>query len=145
MNNRAWLDNNIINLIEKAGENDFLTVISEANVLAAKELIKINAYSQVDFFVILASINLLNASIKLPDFKNQLTYSEIKGNVSRILHYLISLEFNKYELDFYINPTERCAYIEIYGLQFSFHNININDTINVFIDSDKNKKNLGKG
>ena len=45
MNNRAWLDNNIINLIEKAGENDFLTVISEANVLAAKELIKINAYS----------------------------------------------------------------------------------------------------
>ena len=131
MNNRAWLDNNIINLIEKAGENDFLTVISEANVLAAKELIKINAYSQVDFFVILASINLLNA--------------EIKGNVSRILHYLISLEFNKYELDFYINPTERCAYIEIYGLQFSFHNININDTINVFIDSDKNKKNLGKG
>ena len=90
-------------------------------------------------------LTLLNASIKLPDFKNQLTYSEIKGNVSRILHYLISLEFNKYELDFYINPTERCAYIEIYGLQFSFHNININDTINVFIDSDKNKKNLGKG
>lgn len=139
MYNGDWFDDKISELIEKAGNGDFSTNITETNVLQAKELIKTNAYSTAQFFLILASINLLNASIKRPEYKNRLSYSEIKGNVSRILHYLITIDFKKYNLDFYINPTEQCAYVEIYNLQFSFHNININDTIKGFIDSDRNK------
>lgn len=139
MSNRDWLDSKIRELKVKAESEDFLTVITESNVSQAKELIKKNAYSTAEFFVLFASINLLNTSIKRPEYKKKLTYAEIKGNVSRVLHYLITLDFNKYNLDFYINPADQCAYVEIYNLQFSFHNININDTIKKFIDSDRNK------
>lgn len=137
---------NIINaLLERievlkrlATNSDFVTEITENNVLKAQEIIKRNAYSKVDFFTILASINLLNAAIKRPEFKKQINYREIKGNVSRVLHYLISLKINKYDIDFSINPIEKCAYIEIFNLQFSFHNIYINEKINTFIESERN-------
>ena len=67
-----------------------------------------------------------------------MAYAEIKGNVSRILHYLASFNYNKYDIEFYINTAEKCAYVEIFNLQFSFHNININETLKAYIDSDRN-------
>lgn len=138
MNIITALDDRIEELKKQAMNTDFVTEISETNVLKAQQIIQNNAYSTVEFFKILASINLLNAAIKKPEFKKQISYNEIKGNVSRVLHYLISLKINKYDLDFSINPVEKCAYIEIFNLQFSFHNININEKINAFIESERN-------
>ena len=138
MNIITAIDERIEVLKKQATNGDFVTVISENNVLKAQEIIKRNAYSKVDFFTILASINLLNAAIKRPEFKKQVSYIEIKGNVSRVLNYLISLKINKYDIDFSINPLEKCAYIEIFNLQFSFHNIYINEKINTFIASERN-------
>lgn len=138
MNIITAIDERIEVLKKQATNGDFVTVISENNVLKAQEIIKRNAYSKVDFFTILASINLLNAAIKRPEFKKQVSYIEIKGNVSRVLNYLISLKINKYDIDFSINPVEKCAYIEIFNLQFSFHNIYINEKINTFIASERN-------
>ena len=134
----STLDYRIVDLKKQALNSDFVTDISESNVLKAQKIIKENAYSTVEFFKILASINLLNAAIKRPEFKKQISYSEIKGNVSRVLHYLISFNHNKYDLDFSINKVEKCAYIEVFNLQFSFHNININEKINAFIESARN-------
>lgn len=139
MNIISAIEDRIVELKKQALDSDFVTDISVTNVLKAQKLIKNNAYSKVEFFMILASINLLNAAIKKPEFKKQLSYIEIKGNVSRVLHYLISLSHNKYDLDFSINAEEKCAYIEIFNLQFSFHNININEKINAYIESDRNK------
>jgi hypothetical protein len=138
MNIISALDDRIVDLKKQALNSDFVTEISETNVLKAQQIIKRNAYSAVEFFTILASINLLNAAIKRAEFKKQISYNEVKGNISRVLHYIISLKFNKYDLDFSINPEEKCAYIEIFNLQFSFHNININEKINAFIESERN-------
>lgn len=139
MNRIDWLNEQVNQLIEKAMDDKFMTNITVSKVLHAKRLIKNFAYSTEDFFIILASINLLNASIKRPEYRNMLTYEELKGNASRIIHYLITLEANKYSMNFYINPIEHCAYFEVYNLQFSFHNIHINNTIQRFIDSGRNQ------
>ncbi|KAF0199761.1 MAG: Uncharacterized protein FD166_189 [Bacteroidetes bacterium] len=121
-----------------AQNNEFISDITEIKVKKAKELIKNNANSIFDLFRIFASLNLLNAAIKQPKYKALIEYNDIKGNVSRIMHYLISLRYNKYDLTFYINPESKCAYIEIFSLQFSFHNIMFNDKIKSFVESDKN-------
>ena len=145
MNDRNWLNDKITDLIQKSQNEDFKSFITDKDVAIAKELIKTNAYSTVEFFVIISSINLLNAAIKRPEYKNLLTYAYIKGHISRILNYLISLNFNKYQIDFSINPDEKCAYVEIYNLQFSFHNFNINEKVKGFIESDRNKIKSWKG
>lgn len=134
----ASIDTRINELILKTYDTEFISDITVEKVLKAKDLIRTNGYSTVDFLVILSSINLLNASIKKADFKYMTSYYEIKGNVSRILNYLATLTDNKYKLDFYVNTTEKCAYVEILDLQFSFHNININNVLRSYIDSERN-------
>ncbi len=51
----------------------------------------------------------------------------------------IDLQFTEYGADVYINPAEKCAYVEIFGLQFSFHNIGLNDHLGAFAGSDRNR------
>lgn len=126
-------------LMLKAQEPEFISEITDAHVLKAKNTISTNGYSTTDFFLLLASINLLNAAIKRPAYKKAITYFEIKGNASRILSYLARLSINRYELDFYINEQEKCAYVEIFDLQFSFHNIAINHILREYINSERNK------
>lgn len=144
-NKRDWLDSRITALKEAANSDNFSTLIEKNDISNARSLIGTNAYSSPHFFVILTAINLLNTAIKQLDHKSELDYSFIKGNVSRVLHYLISLNQHNYELTFFIDPKEKCAYIQIYNLQFSFHNININETISAFINSDRNKSMHWKG
>ena len=132
------IDTRINELILKTYDTEFISDITIEKVLKAKDLIRTNGYSTTDFLVILSSINLLNASIKKADFKYLSSYYEIKGNVSRILNYFATLSYNKYNLNFYVNTSEKCAYVEIYDLQFSFHNININEVLRNYINSDRN-------
>jgi hypothetical protein len=132
-------------LVAKAKDDSFSTIICQEEVLEAQSLIGGKAFSKIDFFVLFTSINLLNAAIKKKQFKALLSYSVIKGNVSRLIHHLINIKFEKYDIDIYINPSERCAYIEMYNLQFSFHNININNKILNFMNSEQNKIKIWKG
>jgi hypothetical protein len=138
MNLNDWLDIKIFELTEKAKDVSFVTNITENKVFQAKEFVKMNVRSTDDLFVFLASVNLLNSAIKKSEFKKKLSYSQIKGSVSRLLNYLITINNNKFKIDFYISPTEYCVYIDIYKLQFSFHNIGINETIKRYIESEKN-------
>ena len=139
MDNKEWRNKKIEELLFKAVHSDVTAEISEADVIQAKKLVKQNARSTHEFFVIFASLNLLNAAIKRPQYKKKLHYSEIKGNVSRLLQHLITLDFNEYNVAFYINPSEKCAYLEIYTIQFSFHNILMSEAIEAFMHSDLNK------
>lgn len=139
MDNNEWLHQKIEELLFKAVHSDVTADIEEVDVIQAKKIVKQNAYSTHEFFLIFASLNLLNAAIKRSQYKKKLHYSEIKGNVSRLLAHLITLDFKEYNLAFYINPIEKCAYIEIYKIQFSFHNILMSEAIEAFIHSDLNK------
>jgi hypothetical protein len=126
-------------LLEKSKDSTFMTEITIDKILMAKKYIQQKVHSKEGLFVILASLNLLNAAIKNNDFKETLKYDDIKGHVARILHYFSTLSYNKYGIDFYINATEFCAYIEIYNIQFSFHHIRMNDVIHNFAISDRNR------
>ena len=139
MDNKEWLHQKIKELLFKAVHSDVTADIAEVDVIQAKKIVKQNARSTHEFFLIFASLNLLNAAIKRPQYKKKLHYSEIKGNVSRLLGHLITLDFKEYNVAFYINPIEKCAYVEIYTIQFSFHNILMSEAIEAFIHSDLNK------
>jgi hypothetical protein len=90
-----------------------------------------------DCFVLIASLNLLNSAIKDKFNRKNIHYGGIKTNVTRLFECLISN--NSLADDFWINTEENnCAYIKIYNLQFTFHNIEINKSLSEFIESSKN-------
>lgn len=104
----------------------------------AKEKTEMKVYDSFDMFCLLASLNLLNAAIKKNEFKKKVFYNDIKGHIARVISFCI--KYNKSHLfeDFYINPEENCAYVRVFNLQFSFHNIGKNDVIQDFVDSKQN-------
>lgn len=65
--------------------------------------------------------------------------------VITLLNYISDVKFSEFDCDFYIDESKKCAYIEIYELQFSFHNIFITEKLQTFIDSELNKPKLWKG
>jgi hypothetical protein len=113
--------------------------IRSDDVQLALEKISIKVHNKWDVLVLFSALNLLNAAIKNKQYKNRLSYHTIKGHATRIIGYCITAKSKKYLEDIYINKDENyCAYARCLGLQFSFHNIGKNDTINRFIDSPDN-------
>jgi hypothetical protein len=106
------------------------------------KLAKVNSemmvYDAFDMFYFLASLNLLNAAKKKDEFKEKIEYSDIKGNIARVITYCIKHNKNHFFEDFYINSEDKCAYVRSFNLQFSFHHITKNDTIRFFIESENN-------
>ncbi len=129
----------IQNLISKLSDTEKVFPISEEEVKLAWRQTRRKINSKTDLFTVLCTLNLLNAAMKNKDLKQLIYYAEIKINVARVINLLISLPANTYDIDIYINPAENnCAYIEIYGIQFSFHNISVNEAIKNFIQSEAN-------
>jgi hypothetical protein len=90
-----------------------------------------------DCFLLVASLNLLNSAIKDKSNRKNIHYGGIKQNVTRLLECLISN--NNLADDFWINTEENnCAYVKMYNLQFTFHSIEINNTLKEFVKSPKN-------
>lgn len=102
----------------------------------AKENLSLEPHDKRDVFLILCSINFLNAMIKKNEYKNVIHYGVIKPRVSRLFEQCI--EDNTLVDEFFFNQKERCAYIRSYGLQFSFHNIQESNLIKEFIESSQN-------
>ena len=103
---------------------------------SAKENLCLEPCDKRDVFLILCSINFLNAMIKKKEYKDVIHYGVIKPRVSRLFERCI--EDNALVDDFFLNQKERCAYIRSYGLQFSFHNIQESDSIKEFAESSQN-------
>lgn len=113
--------------------------IRNDDVPLALKKISTRVHNKRDVLVSLSALNLLNAAIKNKQYKNTLSYQTIKGHVTRLIGYCITAKSNKYLDEVFINKDENyCAYARCLGLQFSFHNIGRNDTINSFIDSTDN-------
>lgn len=72
----------------------------------------------------LGALNLLNALVKHEEYKKVLNYGMIKPKVFYLIKNLASRDLLELCDEVYIKPSENCAYIRCYGLQFGFHNIN---------------------
>lgn len=72
----------------------------------------------------LCALNLLNAQVKQEKYKGKLNYGMIKPKVYYLIINLASKDLLGMCDEVYIKPSENCAYIRCYGLQFGFHNIN---------------------
>ena len=98
--------------------------ISGNNVIDAMKAAQEKCYNLDDYFSCFAALNLLNAAIKTPNWKKLLTYSFIKGHATRLWTHCIYHPTKG--LEFYYNAEENVLYFKIYGVVFSYHNVNQN-------------------
>lgn len=76
-----------------------------------------------DAFLVLCSLNLLNAAVKKDEYKGLIGYGLIKPSVSKFIQSDMVSGSNNLIDEIYYNTKERCVYIRCFGIQFSFHNI----------------------
>ncbi|WP_295677729.1 hypothetical protein [uncultured Empedobacter sp.] len=136
-------------IIELSKDDDYISEITTEKLIQAKTTLLITPNNNKELFNVLVSMNLINAALKRKEFKSKekdalIHYGFLKPRVSRLFHNLIDNR-QKFEIDFYINQQEKCAYIEVEGLQFSFHNITIDESLREFINSPLNNPKPWKG
>ncbi len=79
-------------------------------------------YRTREVFLFLSAINLLNAAIKQKEYKKELGYGFIKGKALLAARIIIT-RYRYNDIQYYYDTEEKCLYIEVYGVVFSFHNI----------------------
>lgn len=137
-------------IIELSYDDTFKSEITIEQVIEAKKNITIQPKNNSELLLVAASMNLINAALKRKEYKSKekdaiIHYGMLKPKVSRLLNYMLEIDILNFDCNFYINASEHCAYIEIEGLQFSFHNITITENLRVFVNSEKNKPKPWKG
>jgi len=138
-------------IIDLSYNDDHQSDITIDKIIQAKIILLTTPSNNKELIKVLGSMNLINAALKRKEFKSEkgdnnalIHYGLLKPRVSRLFHNLIK-NSQRFDIDFYINQQEKCAYIEIDNLQFSFHNITIDDTLKSFIDSPLNNPKPWKG
>lgn len=86
-----------------------------------------NISTKTDVFVYLCALNLLNAAIKTPEFKQTLSYSTIKPNAGRLIREIDNLK--DCSITYYYSKEEACLYIKIENVIFSFHQVPLTSEI----------------
>lgn len=133
-------------IIELLSNDQHITSITYDKVIEAKAVLLTTPNTNKELFKILVAMNLINAALKLDEYKGENTliyYGMLKPRVSRLVHQILDNK-QKFDIDFYIDNVN-CLYIEIEGLQFSFHNIIIDKPLKEFINSTLNKPKPWKG
>lgn len=113
----------ISNLYNQLNENESQH-IDDKNVDEAVSVINNTKLTDTySLFYILSALNLLNAAIKIEHHKSQLFYGFIKSKVSKLADiFLVNSE--KFEnVAVYYDNNQKCIYFEVYGVIFSFHQI----------------------
>lgn len=88
---------------------------------AVKQIIR-TVRTKNDAFLVLCSLNLLNAAVKIDEYKELIGYGLIKPAVSKFIQFCM-VSSNDLVDEVYYNAKEQCVYIRCFGIQFSFHNI----------------------
>lgn len=109
--------------------------IKEA-IIQTKKTIK----TKNDAFLVLSSLNLLNAAVKKEEYKHLIGYGLIKPSVSRFIQFCIENPDCNFVEELYYDTEGQCAYIRCFNIQFSFHNIGTRTIDEEFLKSEKNKK-----
>jgi len=128
-------------IIKLSGDSNFRSALTEDLVEQAKYTVVQwigREYCEDDIFRILLSLNLLNSAVKRKEYKKKISYGLIKSRAALLLRLLVENETANNNISFYINLTENCAYVEMRGLQFSFHQIVLKGVVEDFSQSDKN-------
>lgn len=89
----------------------------------AIKLIEKRVSRKSDAFLVLSALNLLNAAIKIAEYKGVVSYGLIKPAVSRFVQFCMLNNRRDLVDEIYYNTRERCVYIRCFDIQFSFHNI----------------------
>lgn len=131
-------------ILELSKLDNFKTTINYEQIIEAKGLIKKLPQSTKELFQILCSMNLINAALKSKEFNDEIYYGMLKPKVSMLLEYIIENN-SDFTIEIYVDDSKYCAYIELYNLQFSFHNISIGEKLKGFIKSPLNKPVNWKG
>ena len=139
------MPSSLAELIEMSLIEEFRTTIKINQIIHSKEIISNNPTSTHQLFQILCAMNLINAALKKREFKKEVYYGMLKPKVSKLLKFILENNIIKFDIEFYIDQLDHCAYIEVYGLQFSFHNITIDEKLKEFINSSQNKPKIWKG
>lgn len=114
--------------------------ISENDVYRAACSLSKYCLNNSDVFSMLSCINLLNAAIKTPQWKEKLSYGDIKLRAADLFAQCISDPKTFNQVQCYYDVAGHCAYMKIYGVIFSFHNLRLDDSIMSFCSSSRNKK-----
>lgn len=84
---------------------------------------KISVSDADSLFYFLAAMNLLNAAIKTAKHKSQLFYGFIKTRVSKITDLILQNPSFYTNTSVYYDDKQRCIYFDVYGVIFSFHQV----------------------
>jgi hypothetical protein len=124
--------------------------IKKSELMEAFAIMKIKPKSDEDFFHSFCAVNLINAYIGRQR-KNQ-ENDEKNKNLFKNMYYFKTylseiiaerIETNNFTIPVYINKT--LIMVDIHGIQFSFHNIPLIQTLKDFVTSENNKEIIWKG
>jgi hypothetical protein len=131
--------NELLEIIELTKLDEFKTTITHGQIIQAKNIINEAPESTEHLLLILCSMNLINAAIKTKEFNDEIYYGMLKPKISKLLISILEDRNAELEVEFFIHELQQCTYIEIYDLQFGFHNITIYKELKDFINSPLNK------
>lgn len=131
-------------IIQLLNLDNFKTVINREQVLQSKKIINRKPSTAKELFLILSAMNLINAAIKTKNFTGEIHYGMLKQHLSKLLEYILENEKPKFDIQIYIDRPQNCVFIDMYDLQFSFHNITIYERLQNFINSPHNKPTVWK-
>lgn len=97
--------------------------------------------SKKELFLVLCAINYANALVKEESHPKELQYHVVKGCVSSLVQKLTERDCSDMAEDIFYNSVKDCVYISCYGLQFSFHKIDLEcltkETLEQITDNEK--------
>lgn len=98
------------------------------------DITKTRPQSKRECFLKFAALNRLNALVKKDVYKGVIKYWQIKPKVYELVKAVFEAGHREFFDAIYWDKAEKCIYINIYGLQFCYHNVTF-DGLN---DDDKN-------
>lgn len=103
-------------------ENGYKFEIDHQSILNATLIVRnYKISSESDVLLHLCALNLLNAAIKMPQYKDSLSYATIKTNAANLVASIDGLKTNV--ISYFYNKIERCLYFQIGDVVFSFHEV----------------------
>ena len=97
------------------------------------DITKTRPQSKRECFLKFAALNRLNALVKKDVYKGVIKYWQIKPKVYELVKAVFEAGHREFFDAIYWDKAEKCIYINIYGLQFCFHNV----TFDGLSDDDK--------
>ena len=133
--------NNLIQRIQSANETDAIE-IDETSAYFALRMTWLHVETIDEAFLFFASMNVLNAYVKKRDAgENFFKRYEFKRDIVRVLEHLLLYPI----IDVSIYLDKDVTYIDLLGLQFSFHHLPLSSILKEYQASDLNRPFEWKG